>query len=143
MDETTINVTQPIDPGYFMSLVSPKQFSPNSTLTITINIKPLTGTDWLYFWVLEYSPGNFSQSDIDRCNEYFAKFKTLNSQLRAISIPSSYLLPSSELKVQANAKSYNLQIVLQAIANVNITNNLPLVEFRYVFNSDILLSAFS
>ena len=137
MDETTINVTQPLDPGYFMSLASPKQISPNSALIITINIEPLAGIDWLFFWNLEYNSGNFSKADKDRCNEFFAKFKTLNSKLRAITIPSSYLLPNSVLKVEAYAKSYNFQILLSASVEVKITNDLPLVEFRYVLYTDI------
>ena len=144
MNETIINVTQPLDPGYLMSLASPKQISPSSTLIITINIEPAIGIDWLYFWDIEYSPGNFSQTDKDRCNEFFAKFKTLNSKLRAISIPSSYLLPNSELKVLTYAKSYNFQVLLSSKVDVKITNNLPLVEFRYIFLILIfLLNAFS
>ena len=130
MDETAISVSQFIDQSFNVSLMAPNTIFPFSALTMTINPEPLNGIDWKYLWNLEYKSGSFTEAEKKKCDEFFKNFGNFNNTLRAISIPSSYLLPNTELKVKVNVTNSYLQNPLERETVVHISSDLP-TEARY------------
>ena len=118
--------------GFNVSLLSPKNVSPYTTLKLVIIPDPLNGASWNYAWILEYITVNNFNNDKKKIEKFFGELKKFSCLTRIISIPSSYLIPNSILKVTINAINSYLEtpFVKEALINITDSDIVPIVEFR-------------
>ena len=129
MPETTLSVIQPIL-NFKTTLSVPASASPCATLTISIIPEPSQSNLWQFTWIISYLSGTYTSKENDDAKKYFEQFAKWSSTNRMLSIPSSYLYPSSILGITVNTKNNLSASVFVNEAKVNLSADIPSVTIK-------------